>query len=221
MASDSQQQGRETEQPGRAAEQRGGAAEQRDGAAGRGGSTEELTPLVYQELRELARGYFKALRPGFTLRPTELVNEACLHLLKHSTGAWDSPEHFRAIATRKIWQVIVDRLRRRASAKRGGYAPAADGKSPDTPWQRIALDSLRIEWRDRQVELLDLSDALEDLAQQSPRVKEAVVLHWFGGMRYADVARILGVSVSTVEKDFRYALAWLNRRLSERGDGPG
>ncbi|MBU0617916.1 MAG: hypothetical protein KKI02_09385, partial [Planctomycetes bacterium] len=83
-------------------------------------STEELVPLVYQELREVARRYFLSQRPGFTLRPTELVNEACLHLLRKSPGPWNSAEHFRAIATRKIWQVVVDHLRRRHAAKRGG-----------------------------------------------------------------------------------------------------
>ena len=195
-------------------------------------STEELVPLVYQELREVARRYFLNQHPGFTLRPTELVNEACLHLLRRSPGPWNSPEHFRAIATRKIWQVIIDHLKRRHADKRGGgrrRRPVADAASAapevqpgsgsrESPvaherWRRIPLESIQIEWRDRQVELLDLADALEDLAEQHARLSEVVMLHWFGGLKYVDVARLLGVSASTVEKDFRYALAWLNRRL--------
>ena len=195
-------------------------------------ATEELVPIVYQELRELARQYFRNQRPGFTLRPTELVNEACLHLLQHSPGPWDSPEHFRAIATHKIWQVVVDHLRKRNADKRGGGRrrtanadATATPSSPGSPangtvsqrWQRIPLEAIRIEWHDRQVELLDLADALHDLADQHKRLSEVVMLHWFGGLKYADVARLLGVSPSTVEKDFHYALAWLNRRLEGAG----
>lgn len=200
-------------------------------------STEELAPVVYQELRELARRFFRNQRPGFTLRPTELVNEACLHLLQHSPGPWNSPEHFRAIATRKIWQVVIDHLKRRNAEKRGGGRNRAAGINeprngandpvdPETSagavapqrWKRVPLESIRIEWRDRQVELLDLADALRDLADQHARLNDVVMLHWFGGLKHADVARLLGVSPSTVEKDFRYALAWLNRRLE--GAGP-
>jgi len=200
-------------------------------------ATEDLVPLVYQELREVARRYFRQQRPGFTLHPTELVNEACLHLLRHSPGPWSSPEHFRAIATRKIWQVVVDHLKRRDAAKRGGghrrrargsappdsagaeAGPAGCG-GPDEAWHRIPLELVQVEWRDRQVELLDLAEALEELGRHHPRLNEVVMLHWFGGLKYADVSRLLGVSISTVERDFRYALAWLNRRLAGgRRDG--
>lgn len=187
-------------------------------------ATEDLVPLVYQELREVARRYFRNQRPGFTLRPTELVNEACLHLLQHAPGPWNSPEHFRAIATRKIWQVIIDHLKRRHADKRGGGRPTPGSQTPSAPsapskrWQRIPLESIRIEWHDRQIELLDLADALHHLAQEHPRLSEVVMLHWFGGLKYADVAGLLGVSASTVEKDFRYALAWLNRRLDPGAD---
>ncbi len=186
-------------------------------------ATEELVPLVYQELREVARRYFRNQRPGFTLRPTEVVNEACLHLIQHSRIEWESSDHFRAIATRKIWQVIVDHLKKRHARKRGGVphdsltAPEPDSErtaAPERHWQRVPLDAVAIEWRDRTIDLVDLADALDALAAESPRLKDVVMLHWFGGMKYAEVARCLGVSASTVEKDFRYALAWLNRHLT-------
>lgn len=199
-------------------------------------ATNELVPLVYQELREVARRYFSRQSPDFTLRPTELVNEACLHLLRHAPNAWNSAEHFRAVATRKIWQVVIDHLKRRHAAKRGGgYRPAvARGKTaetdaaaapPDGPvtpdsqkaWRRVPLEAIHVEWRDRRLELLDLADALEELERQHVRLHDVVMLHWFGGLKYADVARVLGVSASTIEKDFRYALAWLNRRLEGAG----
>ena len=200
------------------------------------GATEELVPLVYQELRDVARRYLRDQRPGFTLRPTELVNEACLHLLRHAPGPWNSAEHFRAIATRKIWQVVVDHLKRRHAAKRGGGyrhpdapratanptggAPEPDAREAsnrDEVWRRIPLESIRIEWHDRQLELLDLAEALEALREHHARLNDVVMLHWFGGLKHADVARLLGVSASTAEKDFRYALAWLNRRLEGTG----
>jgi RNA polymerase sigma factor (sigma-70 family) len=213
-------------------------ANQEDKPAG----TSELVPLVYHELCELARHYFRRQRPGFTLRPTDLVNEACLHLIQHAPGPWDSPEHFRAIAARKIWQVIVDHLKRRNADKRGGGRrprhvadpDTATGDSADTGrtadtwraehrlepshWQRVELDSIQIEWPNRQIELLDLAEALDDLGRQHARLNEIVMLHWFAGLKYADVARLLGVSASTVEKDFRFALAWLSRRLEAGAD---
>lgn len=198
-------------------------------------ATEALVPLVYDELREVARGYFRNQPSSFTLRPTDVVDEACLHLLRHSSENWQSPEHFRAIATKKIWQVIVDHLRRRHAQKRGGGAPpAADPTNaaplaPETPEavraapakaQRVPLDAVAVEWRDRTVDLLDLADALEDLARESRRLRDVVMLHWFGGLKYVEIGRVLGLSESTIQKDFRYALAWLNRRLAGgAGDG--
>jgi RNA polymerase sigma-70 factor (ECF subfamily) len=198
--------------------------------AGKPGQTQELVPLVYQELREAARRYFRRQSPDFTLRPTELVNEACLHLLRHAPGPWSSAEHFRAIATHKIWQIIVDHLKRRHAAKRGGghkratpqSKTAAASETPqaaerDEAWQRIPLEAIRVEWHDRQLELLDLAEALEELGRHHARLNQVVMLHWFAGLSYAEVARLLGVSASTVEKDFRYALAWLNRKLEGSG----
>lgn len=191
-------------------------------------ATEELVPLVYEELRQVAHRYFRSQGPGFTLRPTEVVDEACLHLIQHSRVEWESSEHFRAIATRKIWQVIVDHLKKRYARKRGGVSLAA-ATAPEEPtakappdaaaagerqWQRVPLEGVTVEWHDRAVDVLDLAEALDGLAAESTRLKEVVMLHWFGGLKYAEVARCLGVSSSTVEKDFRYALAWLNRRLT-------
>ena len=192
---------------------------------------EALVPLVYDELRQVAQHYFRNQAPGFTLRPTDMVNEACLHLIQHSRVDWQGAEHFRAIATKKIWQVVVDHLKKRNAQKRGGgrrqssssagqldEKPATEGaRPPARAWRRVTLDSVAVEWHDRVVDLLDLADALESLGAESRRLSDVVTLHWFGGMKYADVAGFLGVSASTVEKDFRYALAWLNRRLEGAG----
>lgn len=187
--------------------------------------TEELIPLVYEELRKVARGYARRQPAGFTLRPTEMVHEACIQLIKHGRAEWRNTEEFRAIAACKIWQVIVDHLRRRGSKKRGGSGrtPPADagaGVSSEDHveterWQRIPLESIGVDWQDRVVDLVDLADAMEALGESSTRLRDIVTLRWFGGLTHAEVAHQLKVSVSTVEKEYRYALAWLSRRLDE------
>jgi len=190
--------------------------------------TEELIPLVYDELRKVARGYARRQPAGFTLRPTEMVHEACIQLMQHGRAEWRNTEEFRAIAACKIWQVIVDHVRRRSSKKRGGSGrtPSADAVDADPAtssapcveaerWQRIPLESIGIEWRDRVVDLVDLADAMEALAESRARLHKIMTLRWFGGLTHAEVARQLELSSSTVEKEYRYALAWLSRRLDE------
>lgn len=166
---------------------------------------QDLVPLVYDDLRRFAEGYLRRQPRGFTLQPTELVNEACIQLIERSHVQWQSPEHFRAIAVRKIWQVILDHHRHRNAQKRGGHA------------NKVAMDpdELTIQWHDRVIDALDLGNALHALRTESQRLHDIVILHWFGGMKYDDVAKVLTVSSSTVEKDFRYALAWLSRRLDQ------
>lgn len=194
------------------------------------GDPRGLMPQVYDELRAVAEQFLRRQPPGFTLRPTDLVHETCLHLMQHGAGNWTSTGHFRAIAAHKLWQVVVDHLKRRYAQKRGGRGalPAADASAPvdaaappaPGPARRVDLERVTVEWRDRDVDLLDLADALADLRAESTRLHEVIMLHWFGGLAHAEVAAQLGVSVSTAEKDFRYALAWLRRRLQrEVADG--
>lgn len=206
---------------------------------GDGRGMKDLIPEVYDELRQAAAHFFRRQPAGFTLQPTELVNEACMHLMRHAPDQWNDAHHFRAIATKKVWQVVVDHIKARESQKRGGAgilikknateganpakADAEDASQTDEPakgrWKRIPLEDVSIDWQDQTIDLLDLAQAVEELGVEGSRLREVVMLHWFGGMKYADVATILGVSASTVEKDFRYALAWLGRRLS--GDSQG
>lgn len=137
--------------------------------------------------------------------------------------------------------MVVDHIKARESQKRGGAgilikknatdvaeATEAKAEAEDAPssggpgkgrWKRIPLEDVSIDWQNQTIDLLDLAQAVEELGVEGSRLREVVMLHWFGGMKYADVATILGVSASTVEKDFRYALAWLGRRLS--GDAQG
>ncbi len=191
--------------------------------------TDALVPLVYDELRDIARSFFRKQPASFTLHPTDIVDEACLHLLRHSKVQWESAEHFRAIATKKIWQVIVDHLRTRHAQKRGGVPATPDtstdagavpsGVAQPKRKRRVPLDGVNVAWRDRTVDVLDLAEALEDLGTESRRLREVVMLHWFGGLKYAEIAKLYALSESTIEKDFHYALAWLNRRLGGAGRG--
>jgi RNA polymerase sigma factor (sigma-70 family) len=185
-------------------------------------NSNELLELVYNDLRAVAERYFRRQSPGFTLSPTEIVHEAFLHFADHGHADWTSTGHFRAIAIRKMWQVVVDHLKRRHAQKRNGTAPAqkesgngpsSNGQAIGSARKRISLEDVSVEWHDRDVDFLDLADALADLGQESSRLHDVVTLHWFGRMTHAEVAEELGVSTSTAEKDFRYALAWLNRRL--------
>lgn len=187
----------------------------------------ELLELVYDELKVVAERYFQRQAPGFTMSPTEMVHETYLHLIRSGHADWTSTGHFRAIAIRKMWQVVIDHLKHRHAQKRNGRAWAQDSPEPGqgrdgaasvgNRLQRMPLESVLVEWHDRDVELLDLADALAHLGQESHRLREVVTLHWFGGMTHAEVAQDLGVSASTAEKDFRYAIAWLNRRLKGSG----
>lgn len=188
-------------------------------------SSEALMEVVYDELRDVAERYFRRQPAGFTMRPTEIVHEACMHLIQHNNIEWTSANHFRAIAIRKIWQIIVDHLKKRQAKKRGGAGVVSTSDYLDDPdsapatkergWKRVPLEHVTIEWRDRAVELIDLADLLTALREESSRLHDVVMLHWFGGMTHAEVAEELNVSTSTAEKDFRYALAWLNQRLEQ------
>lgn len=193
-------------------------------------SPNELLELVYHDLWAVAERYFRRQPPGFTLSPTEIVHEAFIHFANHNQAHWTSTGHFRAIAICKMWQVVVDHLKRRHAQKRNGHAaPAISGVDPDiqrnnmtgTGRKRCSLEDVSVEWHDRSVDLLDLADALSDLGHESSRLRDVVTLHWFGRMTHAEVAEELGVSTSTAEKDFRYALAWLNRRLQGSRSVPG
>lgn len=193
-------------------------------------SPDDLINSVYDELRVVAESYLRRQPSDFTLCPTEIVHEACIHFIEHGNVNWTSAGHFRAIAICKMWQVIVDHLKRRDAQKRGGRARSqtvSESRSEGvgdgavaSPWKRIPLGDVTVEWHDRQVDLMDLAEALDELGGTSGRLRDVVTLHWFGGLTHAEVGEELGLSTSTAEKDYRHALAWLNRHLQgSRADG--
>ncbi len=176
---------------------RGGDAKALDG----------LLPLVYQELRALAVRYFRGERPGHTLQPTALIHEAFLRLVG-SDVAWNDRAHFFAIAARTMRRVLVDHAREHGAAKRGGG------------WARTTLDDGLAFDGAPPIEFLDLDRAFGRLAAQDPRAARAAELHYFGGLSHEDAAGVLDVSAATVDRDLRFARAWLRRELTpDNGDG--
>lgn len=164
---------------------------------------DELMPLVYQELRKLARSYLRAERPDHTLQPTALVNEAYLRLVDQNGVHWRNRRHFFGIAAQLMRRILVDHARKRHADKRGGggaLLPFEDAKGvPAKARELVALD-----------------DALSDFADIDPRSAKIVELRQFGGLSIDETAEILDVSPATVKRDWTAAKAWL-RRATRKG----
>ncbi len=164
-------------------------------------AAEELFADVYSELRALAARYLHRERKSHTLQPTALVHEAYLKFTGQTRFDGQDPAHFLAVAAHAMRQVLVDHARRHGAAKRGGNRP------------RIALDdSLVIESR-REVDLLALEDALTRLAKLDPRQAKMIELRFFGGLSIAEVAKVMGMSKRSVEREWTMVRAWLRREL--------
>jgi RNA polymerase sigma factor (TIGR02999 family) len=179
------------------------------GGVGPSARAEELFPVVYDELRRLARGYMSRELPGSTLQPTALVHEAYLKLVDQTRAEWKGKTHFFAVGARVMRRLLVDRARERGALKRGaGWRRAtlsgAFGRPPGG-----ALGPER---------LLDLNAALERLAELDEREAKVVALRFLGGLTVEQVAQMLDISRRTVENDWRHAQAWLRAELS--GEGP-
>jgi len=176
---------------------------------GQGDATaaEQLLPLVYDELRKLATRRLTQENPGQTLQATALVHEAYLRLVDTTRGQqWNSRGHFFAAAAEAMRRILVDQARHKASLRAGGGH------------QRIELSQAEFEVRESSFDILELDEALEQLAQRDPRSAEVVKLRFFAGMTIAEVADIQGVSTATVENDWAYAKSWLRVRLAESGN---
>ncbi len=164
--------------------------------AGDCSALEQLTPLVYGELRKIARGALKKESQHVSLETTGLVNEAFLRLLKTDVS-WQDRRHFFALSARLIRRVLVDLARERKSDKRGYGIP------------HLALDSTRLISVDKPPGILALDDALEALATFDARKAKVVDLRFFAGLTIDETAETLAISHATVERDFQAAKAWL------------
>jgi RNA polymerase sigma factor (TIGR02999 family) len=170
-------------------------------------SPEDLLPLVYDELRRLARGFLSRERPGHTLEPTALVHEAYMRLANQSRMSWQGRTHFLAVGAKVMRRVLIDHARGRARLKRGGDRHRITFIEGLTPAMNGAVGF---------DELLTLDRALEELAAINSRQADIVELRFFSGMTVAEVADHLGVSKRTVESDWTAAREWLLERLSSQ-----
>lgn len=164
-------------------------------------SVDSLLPLVYQELRRLAASYLRRERPGNTLQPTALVNEAYLRLLKDRPDRWQNRAHFCAIAAHSMRQILIERARARGAQKRGGARA------------RVTLDEALVAGGERSIDLVALDEALQRLAAFDPEQARLVELRFFGGLTVEETAEAMHLSPATVKRHWSVARAWLAREL--------
>ncbi len=165
-------------------------------------AADRLMPLVYDELRSLARRYLARERSDHTLQATGLVHEAYLRLVDQTVTDWQNRAHFFAIAAQVMRHILVDHARRHRAEKRGGGEAKLEyddaEMSPD---------------RHRDVDLLALDDALQDLAKLDARQSRVVELRFFGGLTTEEIGEALEISPRTVKREWRMARAWLRREV--------
>ena len=170
---------------------------------GNEGALEQLMPMVYDELRRLAAHYMRKERREHTLQATALVNEAYIRLVDMKVS-WQDRAHFFAVAARLMRRLLVDHARGHHRAKREGDAA------------KISLDDAAEVSSGPPVNVLAVDDALTRLAEFDPRKSEILELRYFGGLNNDEVAEALGVSRATIQRDLRFAKAWLIRELKHQ-----
>jgi len=170
-----------------------------------------LLPLVYEQLRSLAKQKMRQERPDQTLQATALVHEAYLRLVKDAgVMEWDGRWHFFAAAAEAMRRILVDNARRKSRVKRGCDA------------RRVSLEEAALTVEEPPEELVALDEALERLGEVHPEKAKLVKLRYFAGLSNEEAAQALGVSGSTAERHWAYAKAWLYRRMTaQRGWGAG
>jgi RNA polymerase sigma factor (TIGR02999 family) len=164
------------------------------------GALDRLTPIVYDELRRLARSYMKRERPGHSLQTTALVNEAYMRLVDYKGMQWQNRAHFFAVSAQLMRRILVEHARRH-NLKRGGGV------------QHVSLEEAAVVGGNRAADLVALDDAMNALARLDPRKVQVVEMRFFGGLSVEETAEVLKVSTVTVMRDWSTAKAWLYREL--------
>jgi RNA polymerase sigma factor (TIGR02999 family) len=177
--------------------------------AGDQGALNRLTPLVYDELRRMARRYMRRERAGNTLQTTALINEAYLRLVDAQSVDWQDRVHFFAVSAKVMRRILVDAARARGSAKRGGLVIRVDHST--------AVDLDQIPEVGRSAELIALDDALNALAEIDPRKARVIELRFFGGLSVEETGGVLGISPQSVLRDWKLAKVWLIREMAKGG----
>ena len=162
---------------------------------------DHLMPVVYEELRKLARAYLRREREEHTLQPTALINEAYLRLIRQDLPEWQSRRHFYGVAAQLMRQILVEHARARAANKRGGGGP------------KLALDEALTLTEENAADLVALNDALDAMARFDERKVRIIELRYFGGLSLEETASALGLSVATIGHEMRLARAWLRREM--------
>lgn len=175
----------------------------KDWSEGDAAAPEKLMPLVYEELRRLARNYIARERADHTLQATALVHEAYLRMVDEKRVSWQNRAHFYGMAARLMRRILVDHARAHNAAKRGGLE------------QKLILDEARDLPTKNAVELVALDGALENFAHTYPRKSEVVELKFFGGLDTKEISEVLRISEKTVLRDWNFAKLWLCRELNE------
>lgn len=169
---------------------------------------DQLLPLVYDELRQMARRYMARQNAGHTLQTTALINEAYLKLIGQPEKHWQNRAHFFGVAAQAMRHILVDYARAHQYAKRGGGA------------QVVEFEEALIVSAERATELVALDDALQELAKVDPRKSQVVEMRYFGGLSVEETAAVLKISAVTVMRDWSMAKAWLHRELSNLPSEP-
>jgi RNA polymerase sigma factor (TIGR02999 family) len=166
-------------------------------------ATEKLLPLVYSELRRLARARMARIGPGLTLQPTALVHEAYVRLVEGECLEWDNRGHFFAAAAEAMRRILIERARRCSREKHGG------------DWLRVSLSHVREGYEPRPEELLALDSAVQELQAIDARMGQVVMLRYFAGLTQEETALAMGISRRTVNRLSAAARAWLAQALAD------
>ena len=158
-------------------------------------------PIVYEELRRLARYYIQGERPGHSMQATALVNEAYMRLVDYKRMQWQNRAHFYAVSAQLMRRILVEHARRHNLTRGGGF-------------QHVSLDETAVVKEDQGADLVALDDAMNALSQLDPRKVQIVEMRFFGGLSVEETAEVLKISPITVKRDWRAAKAWLYRELS-------
>ena len=164
---------------------------------------ERLTPLVYGELRRMAHRFMLRERPDHTLQSSALVNEAYIRLIDCRQVGWQNRAHFFGIAAQMMRQILIDHARSHARAKRGGAL------------RQVSFEETALVSEERAAELIALDDALTSLAAFDLSKSRIVELRFFGGLTNEEVGEVMGMSLRTIEREWRKAKAWLRREISK------
>jgi RNA polymerase sigma-70 factor (ECF subfamily) len=170
------------------------------------GAEEQLIPIVYKELRKMAANVMKRERPGHTLQPTAVVNEAYLRMMGGSDLTPENRAHFFGIAARSMRQVLVDHARNKLAGKRGG-----EGQ------RRVEMEDGFALTAQQSAEVMAVHEALEHLKKLDPRQEQVVEMHYFAGNEVSEIAEALGIGERTVKRDLQTARLFLKQQLSAKG----